>query len=225
MAAVGVGLGFTSIASILSTVFALSIALQSYLVYRRTRRGYFLEFGTGFIMLAASYALLIPLAFGVMLPTVGYPNSDILDYPPRIITSSIGFVIIALSYSSAPRIRQILYLLVALLGFLVLLVIGPQISAVPYSIDNFLYVLHIGLLVYVLYQMWRVTRPIVTVFWGFVVLLVSQCIGLVDAFQPQEITFLLTQAVRVVSFGLLFAALARANRPKLIERPDKAKGI
>ena len=143
----GFSLDFTSVVSILSVAFALSVAVESYIVFRRTEREHFLAFTVGFILLAVSYAHLNPLAFGIRLPTIGYETSDILAYPPRIVISSLGFIIIALSYTPTRRVKQILYGFIALLAFLVGLVLFPSTPPVPYSVNSLLFLLHTGLLI------------------------------------------------------------------------------
>lgn len=216
----GVALEITSMASLLSVVFALSIAFEAYFVYRKTERRHFLAYSVAFTLFAISYALLIPLAFGVKLPTTGYETSDILAYPPRIVISSVGFALIALSYTRTHRVKQILYGLMVLLALLVALVILPRASVVPYSFDSLLLLLHVGLLVYVCYRIWRVTKTMGLVSLGFIVLLVSELVALVATLQPDELTVLVAQTIRVASYALLFAALAQALRPKpVVEAP------
>ena len=215
----GVSLEISSIASVLSVVFALSVAFEAYFVYRRTEREHFLTYFVAFTLLAISYALLIPLAFGVKLPTIGYETSDILAYPPRIVISSIGFVIIALSYTRTHRVKQTLYGLMVLLAFLVVLVVLPQIPRVPYSADSLLFLLHVGLLVYISYRMWQATKSIGLVSAGFIILLSSQFVALVASLQLEEVTILLAETLRVVSFVLLFAALALTISPKPMVEP------
>lgn len=211
----GVGLEISSIASVLSVVFALSIAFEAYFVYRRTEREHFLAYFVAFTLLAISYGLLIPLAFGVKLPTIGYEVSDILSYPPRIVISSIGYVIIALSYTRTHRVKQILYGLIALLVFLVVLVVTPQVPSIPFSVDSLLLLLHVALLAYVSYRMWQ-AKSAGLVSLGFIILLCSQFAGLVASLQLEEVTVLLAQVLRVVSFSLLFSALALTIRPKIM---------
>ncbi|HVB11960.1 MAG TPA: hypothetical protein VNE86_02415 [Nitrososphaerales archaeon] len=214
MALVGVGLDFTSIVSIVSVAFALTIVRQSYIVYRRTDRANFLALSVAFTLLAISYALLIPLAFGVKLPTIGYETNDILTYPPRIVIASIGLIIIALSYTPTPRVKQILYGLIVLLFLFVALVMVPQGPVVSPSVDGLLFLLHVGLLAYVLCRMWQIAKPIELVPLGFLILLVSQCIELIGSLQVGEVTFLLAQAIRLLSFALLFAALVKVTQSK-----------
>lgn len=209
----GVGLEISSIASVLSGVFALSIAFEAYFVYRRTERAHFLAYFVAFTLLAISYALLIPLAFGMKLPTIGYEISDILAYPPRIVISSIGYVIIALSYTRTRRVRQILYALITLLVFLVVLVVLPQIPSIPFSVDSLLFLLHVLLLVYVLYRMLQ-AKSASLVSLAFIILLASEFVALVASMQLEEITILFAQVLRVVSFAILFVALTMTIRPK-----------
>lgn len=215
----GAGLEVTSTASVLSVVFALSIAFEAYFVYRKTERRHFLSYSVAFTLFAISYALLIPLALGVRLPTIGYERSDVLAYPPRIVISSIGFALIALSYTGTHRVKQILYGLLVLLALLVGLVVLPQASVVPYSADSLLFLLHVGLLAYVSYRIWE-AKSMGLVSLGFIVLLVSQLVALVATLQPEETTVLVAETIRVVSYALLFAALAQTIRPKSVaEKP------
>ncbi len=218
MSSVGIGVDFTSLASALSTAFAVSIATQSFVVYRRTEREHFLALSVGFSLLAISFALLIPLAFGITLPTIGYESSDILSYPPRIVISPIGFIIIALSYSPRRHVKGLLYGLLCLLILLVGMVIDPQLPPVPQDVNILLYVAQIGLLSYVLYQMSSAARPIGTVSLGFVLLLLSQCAALADFLQTGEVAFFVAQSLRLASFALLVVALVQANRTSPIER-------
>ncbi len=223
MVPLGIGLDFTSVASILSVAFALSIATESYIVFRRTERQHLLAFMVGFILLAVSYALLIPLAFGIKLPTVGYETSDILDYPPRIVISSLGFIIIALSYTPTRKVRGILYGLIALLAFFVALVFLPNIPSIPYYFNSLLYLLHAGLLIYIIYRIATVRKPSELATLAFLFLLTSQGVGLIDSLIPSETIFLLGQAILVISFAFFFTALARAIRPRAATEPMPTK--
>lgn len=219
----GFSLDFTSIASVLSTAFAIAVAIESYIVYRHTNRGHLLAFAVGFVLLAVSFALLIPLAFGIKLPTVGYETSDILDYPPRIIISSLGFIIIALSYTPTRRVKETLYVLIALLVLFVGIVLWPHTPSVPHSFNSLLYLLHAGLLVYIVYRIGQGTKLSGLAMSAFLALLLSQCIALIDSLAPEEITFLVGQTIRVVSFVLFFLALARAIRPRAMQPSMETK--
>ena len=223
MVPTGFALDYTSVASVLSTAFALSIAIESYTVFRRTEREHFLAFTIGFVLLAASFALLIPLAFGINLPTIGYETSDILAYPPRIVISSLGFIIIALSYTPTQRVRQVLYGLIALLVFLVALVLFPYAPSVPSSIDSLLFLLHTALLIYIVYRIWQVARPTGLATSAFLILLVSQFIAFVGTLNPDQLTLMIGETARLVSFFLFFTALAIAIRPKVAPQPTRTK--
>jgi hypothetical protein len=217
LVAFGVISDLSSIASALSAVLALVIAFQAYRAYNYTAKGYLLAFVAGFILLALSFVLLIPLAFGIDLPAVGYENNDILNYPPRIVMQSIGFILIGLSYSQTPRAKHFLYGLFALLVLLVVVVILPQAPPVPYEVNSLLYLLNTGLLAYVLYHMMEKAKPTDLVFIGFLLMALSQYTGLIDTLQYGELTFFLTQAIRLVSLFIFFAAFLRLRNPRVIK--------
>ena len=219
----GFSIDFTSVVSILSVAFALSVAVESYIVFRRTERKHFLAFTVGFVLLAVSYALLIPLAFGIRLPTIGYETSDILAYPPRIVISSLGFIIIALSYTPTRRVKQILYGFIALLAFLVGLVLFPSTPSVPYSVNSLLFLLHTGLLIYIILRIWRITRLTALTTTAFLSLLGSQFVAFVGSLSPNEISLMIAETLLLVSFFLFFVALAIAIRPKITSQPTETK--
>ena len=211
----------TSLASALSASLALVIAFQAYRAYKYTEKNYLLAFVAGFSLLAASYVFLIPLAFGISLPTAGYERNDILNYPPRIVMQSFGFILIGLSYSQAPRVKHFLYGFIALLVFLVVLVILPQAPSVLYSVNSLLYLLNTGLLAYVLYHMMEKSKPTDLVFIGFLFMALSQYTGFVDTLQNGELTSFLTQAIRLVSLLMFFVAFLRLPNPHAIKsQPD-----
>lgn len=225
MVLAGLNLDFTSVGSLISTIFAVMIAFESYRVYHRTERQHFLAFSIAFTLLGIAYALLIPLAIGVALPPFGYETGDILAYPPRIILTTISFIVVALSYTPTVRVKEIMYGLVALLIISVTITLIPGLPDIPYSVDVGLFLLHIVLLAYVLFQMSHFAKPARSIFLAFVILLVSQCVNLAYIIQTFNIIFLLSQALRVISFALLFVTLVIASRSgRIVNKKEKSRG-
>lgn len=209
----------SSFASAASVILTLIIVFESYRAYRYTRRDYLLAFVWGFGLLAVSYALLIPLQFGIKLPTVGYESGDILNYPPRLVIESAGFLLIGLAYSQTPKARYLLYSIVALLLVLVLLVVLPYTPEVPYSVDALLYLLNLLLICYILYRMLDKTRPTDLVMIAFLLMAVSQYTGIIDTLQSGELTFFLVQLARILSLIIFFAAFLRVPERRPIAKP------
>jgi hypothetical protein len=213
----------SSFTSAASTILAIVIALETYRAYEYTRKDYQLAFAVGFALLAASYALLVPLAFGIKLPTIGYATSDILNYPPRMVIQSVGFILVALAYSRTPRAKYFLYGLLALLGVLVVIVVIPQTPEIPYSVNALLYLLNLALICYVLYSMLEKTKPTDLVMIGFLLMALSQYTGIVDALQGSELTYFLVQLTRLLSLVVFFVAFLRLPVRRPIEiQPDRS---
>lgn len=194
-----------------STILALIIAFETYRAYKYTRKDYLQAFMTGFALLAISYALLIPLIFGVHLPTYGYPTSDILDYPARMVIQSVGFILVALAYSRTRRAKHIMYWLLAILAVFVIADMLPDyiVPEVPYSVNALVYLLNLGLISYIVYRMLEKMRPTNLVIIGFLQMALSQYTGIIDALQGSELTHFLVQLTQLLSLSVFFAAFVR----------------
>lgn len=207
----------SSFTSATSVILALVIIFESYRAYKYTRRDYLLAFIWGFGLLAISYALLIPAQFGLKLPTIGYESGDILNYPPRLVVESAGFLLISLAYSRTPKARYLLYGIVALLIALVLVVMLPNTPQVPYSVDALLYLLNLLLSCYIIYHMVEKTRPTDLVMIGFFLMAVSQYTGIINTLQGGELTYFLVQLTRILSLVVFFAAFLRVPERRPVE--------
>jgi len=207
----GVVPDISSVTSAVSAILALIIAFETYQAYKYTRIAYLQAFIVGFALLAISYALLIPLIFGVKLPTSGYPTSDILDYPPRFAIQSVGFILIALAYSRTPRAKYIMYALLGLLAVFVILDMLPTniFPEVPYSYNTLLYILNLILIFYVLYHMLEKMKPTDLVIMGFLLMALSQYTSIIDALQGSELTRFLVQLTQLFSLAVFIAAFLR----------------
>lgn len=205
---------FTSAASV---ILALVIVFESYKAYRYTHRDYLLAFAWGFALLAISYAVLIPRQFGINLPTVGYESGNILNYPPRLVIESAGYILIGLAYSRTPWVRYLLYGVLTLLMFLVLVILFPNTPEVPYSVDALLHFLNLIVICYILYHMLEKTRPTDLVMIAFLVMAVSQYTGVIEVLQTGELTSFLVQATRVLSLITFFVAFLRVPERRPLE--------
>lgn len=199
-------------------ILTLVIVFESYRAYRYTKRDYLLAFVWGFVLLAISYAFLIPYQFGIRLPTLGYESGNILNYPPRLVIESAGYLLIGLAYSRTPWAKYFLYSIVALLIVLVYIVILPITPEVPYSVDALLHLLNLAVICYILYHMLEKTRPTDLVILGFVVMAVNQYTGIIDTLQAGELTHFLVEIARVLSLIIFFVAFLRVPE----RRPIKA---
>jgi hypothetical protein len=194
-----------------SAVLAFILAFQSYRAYNFVRKAYLLNFSAGFLLLALSYVILIPLALGVKLPGHFQDADDILNYPVFSIMETIGYALIALAYSQSRKSRTILFGLVTFVVILVVLVLLPN-SFVPLSVDVLLYLTNTCLVAYVLFHMLKIMPPTDLVFVGFLLLaiheytqLVTQVAELIYNY-PDDGYFLISEALRLSALALLCAS-------------------
>jgi hypothetical protein len=167
-----------------------------------------LNFTAGFLLLALSYVILIPLALGVKLPGNFQDADDILSYPLFSIMETIGYALIALAYSQTKRSRNILFGLISFLALMIVLALLPS-SFVPLSVDVLLYLLNTLLLGYVLFHMLKIMPPTDIVFVGFLLLamheytqLIAQVTELMYNY-PDDAYFLIAESLRLSGLAIL----------------------
>ncbi len=204
-----------------SAVLAFILAFQAYHAYKFARKDYLLNFSAGFLLLALSYVILIPLALGVNLPAHFQDTDDIVSYPVFAIMQTIGYLLIALAYSQTAKSRKILVSLIGFLILLVALVLLPS-SFVPLSVDVLLYLLNTSLLAYVLYHMLKIMPPTDLVFVGFLLLAMHEYTQLITQITefiynyPDDGYFLVSQVLRLSALCMLFASFLLVHRQKLV---------
>jgi hypothetical protein len=215
-----------------SSVLALVLALQSYHAYRFVRKSYLLNFSAGFLLLAISYAVLLPLALGVKLPGNFQDTDDILNYPVFSVMETVGYALIALAYSQTKKSRTMLFGLISFVIALVILVLLPS-SFVPLYVDVILYLVNTSLVAYVLFHMLKIMPPTDLVFVGFLLLgiheytqFITQVAELIYNY-PDDGYFLISEIIRISALAFLCASflVIRFRKPVpmgIMERQESA---
>ncbi|MGI0085729.1 MAG: hypothetical protein ACREBQ_11680 [Nitrososphaerales archaeon] len=196
---------------------AFILAIQAYHAFTYAKKDYLLNFSAGFLLLALSYIVLVPLALGISLPAYLEDADDIVNYPLFAVMQTIGYALIALAYSQRVRGKQILVGLTGLLIVPIILVLSPG-AYMPESVDILLYLLNTSLLGFVLYHMLKVMPPTDLVFAGFLLLAIHEYTALIGSINesiysyPDEGSFFVAELLRLSALCTLFVSFLVVRR-------------
>ena len=220
---------FSFILAAFSTLLCLVISYQAYHSYKYMKSDYLLNFSAGFLLLAISYLILVPLAFGIKLPDMGTDVDSILNYSGRVVIHGAGLILIALAYSQTPRARKLLFGLIGALAILELLIILPQVY-IPESVDSALYLMNTALVVYVMYHMLKVVPSLDLVFLGFSLFALDEYTAFIASLGEGHIVYLLAESLRLAGLLIFFLSFLLTRKgltlaPILLRRVNRAEEI
>jgi hypothetical protein len=201
-----------------SSVLAFILAFHSYQAFKYSKKEYLLNFSGGFLLLALSYFILIPIALGISNLSVRFGDTDdIANFPIIALMQTVGYGLIVLAYSQTVRARKILAYLMILLVLIATLTLFSK-SFIPANVDVAIYILNTCLLSFVLYHMLKVMPPTDLVFAGFLTLAINEYTLLIGSINeslysyPDEGTFLIAEVLRFIGLCMLVVAFLNTRR-------------